>query len=255
MQRDNHRRAFTIERLHLTTSFLPTAADPLRFVHLSDLHLKKWRTRHGELARAVNEEDADFVAITGDLKARGRRTWDAVGRFLSAIRARHGVYVTRGNWEADAYKRVAELRKLCAEAGAVLLNNESRLLQTAPGPVRLCGLDDAARGWPSFAEAVPPDADATFTVLLSHASLTARFIRPETGVNLVLSGHTHGGQIRIPLLWRAALPTCTGDFAMGLYRREWGHVYVSRGYGSGGWITWRFRCPPEMAAFEVRGQG
>jgi len=112
-------------------------------------------------------------------------------------------------------------------------------------------VDDLSLGWPNLQEATAEGPEAAYTVLLSHAPLAARFVGPAMGVDLLLSGHTHGGQIRIPLLWRLALPSCHGGYAHGLYREPWGYHYVSRGYDAGGVITLRFRCPREATFLEV----
>jgi predicted MPP superfamily phosphohydrolase len=72
-------------------------------------------------------------------------------------------------------------------------------------------------------------------------------------VDLVLAGHTHGGQIRVPLLWRAMLPDFHAGLVAGMYRRGGTNVYVSRGLGTSERLPLRLRCPAELTFFTVRG--
>ncbi len=222
-----------------------------RFVHLSDLHLPAWRPRHERLVEAVNCCEPDFVFLTGDLITRRPESWKTLEALLAKMQARHGIFACRGNWELSFAPRPAVLRRMFAGWGARLLVNEARTLAPGGGTVRVMGLDDPGRGWPNFDDALAgPPAD--YNILLAHAPLAARFIAPRDGVDLVLSGHTHGGQARVPLLWRLMLPGCCGGFLDGLYPMEWGHVYVNRGFGGIGPGPVRFRCPAEVAVFEVR---
>jgi predicted MPP superfamily phosphohydrolase len=240
-----------IEEVKLTAPALLPGAGPLRLAHLSDLHLRSWRPRYGRLAEAVNARRPDFVFLTGDLISGWKRTWDALERFLRALQAPCGVFACRGNWEVKNGRGLAHLRRLLAASGAQLLVNESREVRAGAGLVRVSGLDDLVLGWPDFDVIAKNGSEAAYNIVLCHAPLAARFVTPEMGVDLMLSGHTHGGQIRIPLVWRFALPRCHGGYADGLFREKWGNLYVSRGYGGGGWMEVRFRCPAEVAFFEV----
>ena len=121
--------------------------------------------------------------------------------------------------------------------------------------MRISSVDDLSLGWPDLGAVFEEQTPADYGVLLSHAPLAARFVPDGAGIDLVLSGHTHGGQIRFPLLWRRILPVCTGGYIAGLHATRWGHVYVSRGFGEAAWLPLRFRCPAEVAFFEVRPAG
>jgi len=229
--------------------------DPfLRFVHLSDLHVRDWRPRHDRLLEVINGCTPDFVFLTGDLITRRPGSWDALRMLLEKLETRHGVFACRGNWEVRFAPRPAVLRERLAAWGAELLVNESRTVKVESGTVRIAALDDPGRGWPHFDDTLAAPA-ADYNILLAHAPLAARFISCDDGVDLVLSGHTHGGQVRIPLLWRLLLPGCCGGFVDGLYPMEWGYLYVSRGFGGVGAGPVRFMCPAEVAIFDVMGTG
>ena len=122
--------------------------------------------------------------------------------------------------------------------------------------VRIAGLDDIVLGWPDFAAALHDDGqDADCTVLLTHAPLSDQLLPPAAQVDLVLSGHTHGGQIRVPGLWRRLLPRCTGGLSDGLHRVAHRWVYVNRGFGYAGPVRMRFRCPAEVTFVTLERPG
>lgn len=225
---------------------------PLRFVQLSDLHMRVLRRRHSRLVEIVNGRQPDLLFLTGDLVSRHPFTWELAEELISQFDTRLGIYACPGNHEAKSIRRPSALKELMGRWGVTLLVNESCTMQTESGTVRVCGLDDLTHGWPNFDETFRNAAPADFSILLSHAPLAARLIGEEEGVDLILSGHTHGGQLRIPMLWPRILPSCHGGFPAGLYDLGWGHLYVNRGFGGSIWMPLRFRCPAEVTFFEVR---
>jgi predicted MPP superfamily phosphohydrolase len=252
MRDSQARLGFRVEEISLASGCLPGGAPPLRFAHLSDLHLRLLRRRHERLVAEVNRRRPDFLCLTGDIISRRRATWELCGALVSEFDCPRGVFACPGNWEVESWPRPSVLVGLMAERGVKLLVNSSHTVQTDSGRVCIAGLDDLALGWPDLAGALEGAQGADYTILLSHAPLAARLVTPRAGVNLVLSGHTHGGQVRIPLLWRWMLPSCHGGYADGLYETEWGHLYVSRGFGGAAWMPLRFRCPAEVTFFEIR---
>ncbi len=248
----NGRLGFRVEEVTLTTRAFRPGAPPLRFAQLSDLHMRVLRPRHSRLVEVVNERKPDLVFLTGDLVSRHRFTWELAERLISQFDPRLGIYACPGNHEAKSVRRPAELKELMAGWGVVLLVNESRTVETESGKVRISGLDDLAYGWPSFDETLHNGGRGGFSVLLSHAPLAARLIGEKEGVDLILSGHTHGGQVRVPLVWPRILPSCHGGYPAGLYDLGWGHLYVNRGFGGSIWMPLRFRCPAEVTFFEIR---
>lgn len=246
------RSGFVIERVELRADGLG-AQTPLRFAGLADLHMGAFTERHERLAQAVNEADLDFVFLTGDMIRHAPEGWDALSRLVGLMHCRHGIYAVRGNWEFKFPLRPSVLKGMMEDWGAELLVNEARTVRTACATVHVGGVDDLARGWPDFAAAVQGADRADYGILLCHAPLGVCLLPPDCGVRLTLSGHTHAGQVRIPLLWRLALPEFHGGFVAGLYETDRGQVYVSRGFGGSGLVPVRFLCPPELTIFEVRG--
>jgi len=246
-----HKLPFHIKRLRLACRGLSRDTGPLVLAHLSDLHLRRWTTRHERLLEELGACRPDLLLLTGDFISTRRNSLACLRRLLEGM-PRGRTFLVRGNWEATLGPPLRVLREMIAEWGGTLLANESRFVETETARVRIVGLDDIYRGWPSFDEALRTGAaDADLTVLLSHAPLTATLLPAESAVDLVLSGHTHGGQVRLPLLWRAVLPPCHGGFTSGLYRLGRTTLYVSRGFGGVGLVPIRFMCPPEVAFLEV----
>jgi hypothetical protein len=164
------------------------------------------------------------------------------------------VFACRGNWEVKHDSpRLSRQRQELAERGVQLLVNESVTMGLPAGRVRLAGLDDVLVGWPSMEETLARGTDADYTVLLAHAPMAAELPGRDGHADLVLCGHTHGGQVRVPLVWKALLPHGTGPYAAGLFDLEDRLLYVSRGFGNAGQLNWRWRCPAEVAIFELVG--
>jgi len=252
MAESEMRSGFAIERLSLPAQGLRAGAPALRLAVVADLHISALTARYERLAEAVNEADVDFLLLPGDMIRRAPQGWDALGALLRRIETRHGIFASRGNWEFKFLHRASVLKRMFADWGAELLINEGRTVAAAAGTVRVCGVDDLARGWPDFEAAVRGAGEVDYAFLLCHEPLAVRLLPPDCGVRLTLSGHTHAGQVRLPLLWRLALPEFHGGFIEGLHETERGAVYVSRGFGGSGPAPVRFRCASELTIVELR---
>ena len=246
-------QGYVVEEIRLAAPAL-AAGTTLRFAHLSDLHVRPGEERFDRMARDVSGRDLDFVFITGDMVWVGEDSWDVMLNMVEQLRARHGVYACRGNWEVkNGSPRLAVQQELLAKRGVRLLVNENETVDLAAGRVRIAGVDDAVLGWPQFEQALPGSGAADYTILLAHAPLCADMLTGGLSADLVLSGHTHGGQIRVPLLWKAMMPRGAGRYTDGLCELGERKLYVNRGFGMAGFTNWRFRCPAEVAVFELCG--
>ena len=245
-------RRFRVEQIELRRGAVYAASPPLCLVHLSDLHLRRWGREHDLLVETVNACSADFVFVTGDLLTCGHAALERAGRLLRRLECRHGVFAVRGNWEVDCAPPLREFRAIVRDWGGTLLVNESRAVVTRAGVVRVAGVDDLNRGWPDLAAALGPSgSDAQLSVLLSHVPLVVRLLPPRPGVDLVLCGHTHGGQVRVPFVWPLFLPRGHAGFTDGLYDLGAARLYVSRGFGGVGVVPLRLWCPAEVALLRI----
>jgi predicted MPP superfamily phosphohydrolase len=252
-------RTLATTRLRVTIPGLPSAFEGFRIVHLSDLHIGPY-LELDELAAHVahvNALEPDLICITGDIVDRAETC--AFGfPVLAGLRARHGVVATLGNHDfyAGADTVTAALRRL---TDFTVLRDAGTEVQVGDGVLRVLGVDDLGRDWargvlehPALPGLVARNSDGHPLLLLSH--------RPDCfpqaaglGVSLVLSGHTHGGQLALPA-WLGGRPTNLAqfitEFDRGLYRENGATLYVNRGLGFTGQKI-RLFTPREVACIEL----
>jgi predicted MPP superfamily phosphohydrolase len=229
---------------------LSQALDGYRIAHLTDLHIGSWdgRARGLEWARRACELDADLVVVTGDLVTSGTAYHGDVAEVLGALRARDGVFVVLGNhdqWDANALARAVEAR------GPRVLRNAWVRIERAGGALTLAGVDDAYSGSDDIERTLAGRPLDVPTVLLAHyPDFFAHAVRH--GVELTLSGHTHGGQFGVPFLSeRFNVATALGQRPRGLFRRGGSALYVGAGLGTTG-PPMRVGVAPEIALLVLR---
>lgn len=226
----------------------PSGAPPLRIVQLSDIHAAgpdMPPSRIAEIVKQVNALRPDMVVITGDfisdrwLSTRHYGSTESVAP-LAALRAPLGVYVVLGNhdhWRGDDPIAPA-LRK----AGITLLFN--RVAEA--GPILIAGLDDSWAGMPDLqsVEAERRRAPRRPAILLTHNPDVFPMIPAD--YDLVLAGHTHGGQIRLPLIGPLSTASAYGSrFVHGLIEEQSRRMIVSAGLGTS-ILPFRLGVPPEI---------
>jgi predicted MPP superfamily phosphohydrolase len=245
------RRWVRTRELDIVIPGLPAAFDGYRVAQLSDLHLggltpPKW----GEAwARLTNAALPDLVAVTGDLVSSGTDFHHDIARVIGRLRATDGVYVSMGNH--DYFGDGEPLVTLLRQTGAVVLRNEGRKVTRQGAQLFVAGVDDT---WTKRADLIRTLADRdpeACTLLLAHDPelfpLAARH-----GVNLVLSGHTHGGQIALPFFPELlGLGKLAHRFHLGLYRDGDSSLYVHGGLGTTG-PPIRVGVAPEIAILTLR---
>jgi uncharacterized protein len=239
--------AVTAQRIWL--SDLPEEFRGFRILQLSDIHHSLFvPLEHvAAVVELSNKLKPDLIALTGDFVTYSRSSIEPVAEILGGLRARAGVVAVLGNHDfrvgADAVERALRRQRI------QVLRNRHRLLQRHGSTLYLAGVDDYGYG-ADLGQAmcgIPEDAP---TILLAHnpRMVTAAACR---GVSLVLSGHTHGGQVNFPLLG-----TVYGRspeqmrFKMGWDRLGVTQIYVSRGIGTIV-LPLRWRCPAEVPLLEL----
>ncbi|HEY5313848.1 MAG TPA: metallophosphoesterase, partial [Pirellulales bacterium] len=232
--------AVTHKTLYLAR--LPAELDRLTIAHLSDLHFtgRVGKQFFVEVVNRVNELDADLVALTGDIVDKARYLpWlpDTVQR----LRARHGVYFVLGNH--DLYVPTATLRDMLTSAGLVDLGSQTATLELRGRRIALAGNELPWIGPPPDLSRLP--ADAALKIALSHAADQFNWGRRH-GFDLLLAGHNHGGQVRLPLLGALACPSRHGTrYACGVFYARPTVMHVSRGVS--GEVPLRWNCAPEIS--------
>ena len=246
-------RWLVVEEVIVPLRRLPLALDGLRIAHLSDLHLgPDIRAEHLEEAAALTMSlQADLIVLTGDYVTRRAEYGPGLVKPLSRLRAPLGVYATLGNH--DHWAGAQEITSHLAAAGLSVMRNASRPITRDGATLWLVGLDDVWFGSGDLREALAGIPSDACKVALVHepdfADQSARH-----GIDLQLSGHTHGGQVRLPGLGPLILPKWGRKYPIGLQRAGGTWVYTSRGVGLVP-PPIRFNCPPEIALLTLRRDG
>jgi predicted MPP superfamily phosphohydrolase len=239
----------SIERQEIYLRRLPAKLDGLRVVHLSDFHYGPL-VNPQHLQRAVkvaNDLRPDLIALTGDYISQDRGYAAPCAEVVGKLRARHGVYAVLGNHDhwTDA-QLIADLFR--AEDIRVLVNEGSRM-DLHGESFWLAGVDDTMVGLEDLSLALAGARHNELKLLLAHnPTILRRAAR--AGVDLVLSGHTHGGQVT----WRSEKSRSGRPrrrMLRGLGRRGNTQIYVTRGLGTVV-LPIRYGCPPEISVLDLR---
>ncbi|MGH7162735.1 MAG: metallophosphoesterase [Planctomycetota bacterium] len=247
-------------RLDLPVPGLDAAFDGYTVAQLSDLHVGCGvpDSLLEEAAAAANAALPDLAVVTGDLVHRGGtpQQVERAAAVLSGLRARDGVVAVLGNHDCGVYARTMRARRGTADrlagalsaAGIRLLRNEAEAIRRGRARLRVAGLGDLWSGEfdPDSARVRDPSCP---TLVLSHNPDTAPGLA-RRGAELVLSGHTHGGQVRLPFLGAPILPVIHREYAAGLYEVGATRLYVNSGIG---WLRRvRFGVRPEVTVLRLR---
>ena len=238
-------------RLEVTRTLIDLPGDgvPFTIALIADVHAPRVGLDFEEVVRAVNAARPDLVLIVGD--AINRRGDEGLVEMHAGMVARLGKYAVPGNWENWGRVRRRGMARHYARADAAWLDNHVTELPDVG--VRLVGLDESTNGWPDrdLLARLPGDRP----VILLHHSPAAfdRLPFPPDSPVLMLSGHTHGGQVA-PLGRALILPPGSGGYVSGRYARGPHRLYVSRGIGNSH-LPCRIGARPEVAILEVRRTG
>jgi predicted MPP superfamily phosphohydrolase len=232
----------------------PQRLDGLRVAVISDLHTGAPWVDERRLARIVGKVSAyrpDLVALVGDYAdpavPLGRPVApEAVAAELGALRAPLGVFAVLGNH--DWYHYGERVPRALREAGVEVLENDAVAVEWGGEVLWIAGLADMRERGADVAVALAMVPQGQALIALTHDPDMFPFLRDRADV--VLAGHTHGGQIGIPVLRRAAIQS-HGGYTGGEVREGGGFMYVSRGVGTTG-LPIRLAAPPEVAVLRLR---
>jgi predicted MPP superfamily phosphohydrolase len=214
----------------------------LLVAHITDLHTKGLGTIELKLMDSIRSNKPDIIFITGDIATPGG-TAKGYEDVLSKLNAPLGVYFVQGNWEY--WEPVKELGSILKRAGIVDLTNKHQHIKD---DLWLVGLDDELAGSPQtdIYEDVPENKK---NISIFHSPALFKSINNKT--DLAFAGHSHGGQIRLPIIGALWTPMGTGKYDSGWFEEGRARMYVSRGIGNS-ILPIRFNCKPEVAFIKVK---
>ena len=239
---------------------LPDEFDGFRIAQVSDLHNAQMGDNNEKLLEMIEEADPDMIALTGDLiDARNTDVKVALDFAENALKIAPCYFVT-GNHEARS-EEYDKLKKGLLDLGVVVLENAAAEIERDGEKITVIGANDPSSGtdymysteertMQSFLKDYK-DNDGNFTLLLSHRPELFN-VYADNNVDLVLSGHAHGGQIRLPFLGGLFAPNqgMLPDYDAGKYSKGGTTMIVSRGIGNSAFPV-RFNNRPEVVLIEL----
>lgn len=235
----------SLERVITRLPGLPTALEGLRIAVLSDFHLHPFtKIEHiQDAVRLANGLRPDLIVLLGDYVDA---TVDAIYEIapeLSRLNSRLGIFGILGNH--DHWKGAKLVQRVLQDSGIPILKNSGVPISVSGSQLFLGGLDSAWSGHPDITSALADRRAGVPTVLLVHEPDYADTTASDGRISLQLSGHSHGGQVRLPFIGALELPSWGRRYDHGLYRLRDMLLYTNRGIGLVD-IPVRFNCPPEV---------
>ena len=246
----------SVDQLELPIKGLPATLDGTRLAQLSDIHLSKYFSAD-DLAAAieiVRDRSPDWLVLTGDYVGNEPHLAEGLVEPLRSLSMPvHAVFGNHDYWSDNAV-----VTRFLRESGANILLNEGT--EIAAG-LWLAGVDDLWSSHPDIKAALRSVPTGASTILLSHApDYFDTVLYEEAPIALQLSGHSHGGQVRLPTLrptpsghysYAPVLPQYGQRYPIGLRRITGRYVYTNRGLGV--WpIPYRLNCRPELTILTLR---
>ena len=232
-------------------------AEPVTLLQLADFHASEVVSLDF-IERAVRlglEAQPDLICLTGDFITRLWEDWERYAKILAQLARRAPTFACLGNHDGGVwaggrggYASTEEVRELLAQAGMVLLHNASRAVTLRGRTFQLVGVGDfwaQQMDAPRAFAGVPAGAP---TILLSHNPDTKGALAAFPW-QLMLSGHTHGGQLDLPFIGTPFAPVADRRFVRGLHRWEERWIHITKGVGSLHGL--RFNCPPEVSVLTL----
>lgn len=230
--------------------------EQVTFLQVSDFHGSASKELVRRLVKSAAAVKPDAVLITGDLADRETKDF---GNVYALIRALHSIcpdiFFVSGNHEWSNDRR-GELYGKLAEMGVVMLNNKGIAFNAGDVDINICGVDDPYRHRDNIAKAMKGIGGSKYTILLSHSPR----IRDRLGKyspDLILCGHTHGGQIRLPFIGAVIAPGegLLPEYDKGMFRlKNNTQLYIDSGVGTSK-LPLRFLNRSQVSVIRIKGKG
>lgn len=234
-----------VERVQIPILNLPSALDGFRVVQISDIHYYPFTTIElvDRAVEMANKLKPDLTVLTGDFVWHEVEPVFELMPSLAKLNAKYGVYTGLGNH--DLWTDVKVVSRAIRQERLPLLVNQGIPISVGKSTLYLASLDDGWSGKPDLAAAMANHPGDATTVLLMHEPDLAPRYAPDKRIQLQLSGHSHGGQVRLPFYGPIVLPYLSWKYPMGLYNINGMWLYTNRGLGTTN-IPLRVNCAPEI---------
>jgi predicted MPP superfamily phosphohydrolase len=242
---------FEINHLSIPYPALPSEFVGYRILQISDIHLGTWMNekRLQGIVEMAHAQSADAIVITGDFVTHMfDGVTGALERCLKHLSAPDGVLAVLGNhdyWAGE--EQVLQVLERCQ---IIVLRNQVHAIKKNGQVLKIAGLDDVYNARDDLSKLMDQLSDNIPAILLVHVPDFADLAAATGKFALELSGHSHGGQIVLPLIGAPVLPPLGRKYPRGLYRINGMYHYTSKGTGTAT-IPFRFDCPPEITVFTL----
>jgi predicted MPP superfamily phosphohydrolase len=250
-------RLLTVKEYDIVSNHVTPSMRGMTIVQISDTHLgENYHLRQLEnLVEKVNSIKPDIIVFTGDLvddHSKYNQTQEAIV-LLQKLKATKGKFAIYGNHDHGG-SGSQRYKEMMTESGFVLLKNSSYTIKQAEGEfITLFGIDDVLLGSPNIEKTLESIQGNHFNILLSHEPDIADEVK-YYNIDLQLAGHSHGGQITIPLIGSPITPKYAKKYVKGMYDfsdNERMKLYVNRGIGTSQ-LKYRFLNIPEITTFTLK---
>lgn len=205
----------------------------LKIIQISDLHIKEVRSFHKSIVKKINNVNPDIVFITGD-SVDSTDKINELDTFLGLMNNSIPKFSITGNWEYWGDVDLTKLNETYSKHNCKLLINETEIIRKDGRNISIIGIDDLVGGNADFKKAIQDFSKTDTNIILTHCPQHRDVIdkeNEELKIDLVLSGHTHGGQINI-FGYAPFTPQGSGRYIKGWYENEKSKMYVSKGIGT-----------------------
>lgn len=216
--------------------------EEITILQISDLYTKGYGLVEKKVINAIDRIKPDVIVLTGDISS----PWTKINEYrevLSKIKAHKGVYFVNGNWEY--WNKIENFKNILNEFQIKNLDNSNKQLTEN---IWLLGFDDALEGSPDEKIAFLKVPTNAYKIGIFHSPVYFDSIFKK--INLALSGHTHGGQMRLPFIKPFWLPEGSQNYVSGWFKKDASSLYVSRGIGTSV-LPFRLFARPEIAVFHI----
>lgn len=240
--------SLSLERVEINLKRLPKKLDGFKIIHLSDTHHSPFTSlEHIErTVKIANRLKPDMFILTGDYVSHERKYIAPVAKVLGGLKAEFGIHACLGNH--DHWTDAGLITRLFRREGINMLINEGVRFEARGSSFWLAGVDDHMVGKTDLSAALKGSFPDEMKLLLAHNPVIFRQ-SVRYGVDLTLSGHTHGGQVKVRDPEKRILPK--RKYSAGLHSRKDSQIYITRGIGTVV-LPVRYQCPPEISLLELR---